>query len=575
MSAFRVPRVWPLNRWTIAVVLSCVVFSACTSARSSSSTVTTPPGGVIGAVSTTLRPEIDPYNWTLDEIVDGGNLRWKQAFDADLVPLRFVFVNDTLFFAATSQRDGGLWVWSTADGLTWRDHGEVVPAGERIGAVGSNGSELLVVTLARSGLEPQVLGSPDGVTWAHDEVPLDSVNPLLAFRANVIGGTPDLIVLAGSSVLDPREFIVDGFGDSFPSDVESDLLAVTWEQSGEDLLFHVTVPPGFAVGDASAVELGLTAQEKSWFRNDGIPSGLSLWSQPTGGGWQFGLLRDESNATSIFNSADGEVLLTTGSVAQPYGASAAVYRSIEGLSWDRLASIERPLTASVWGDIRIGPSATGGDSDVLVSGDGLDWSRTNLSGRFPVAPVFTITHAAAGGTGYVATVESFDWTYRDEPPDTIASSALEKDGLTVRIGDMTFGPSGLIDGPHQVAVYETGVAEPHLYPIDGPTERDDVAIDMAAQTITFRDQDDSDLVTVTFQEMDDLLYRTLAPARQFTQAHSQVLAHATDNSGWMLWNLSKQVGDNSIADIGLAGDQALLAIQNRNGGLEVWATPLP
>lgn len=561
----------------IAAILMSLVYSACTSAEPPTLDVTTTIGTQT-SISSVTRPLVDPANWTMDQFVDSEALAWDRAFQTDRVPIGFASVGGTTFVMATSPRDGGLWIWSTTDGLAWRDHGEVVPSGDVIGAVGSTDRELLVVTAEGPGAEPHVLRSRDGTTWDRGDVPFDPSNPLLVFRPAAIGGSQGLTVIAGSTVLEPGELIARRFGNQYPAEVDAAFLGVSWDESGGDINVRLTAPPGFTIAEATATELGLTEREKSWLTDSVRSPELSLWIQSSSGDpWQPGILRDARTANSIFDSSDGEVFLATGSPAGSPTGSGAVFRTFDGFSWERLTSAERPLSASRGGDFLVGPSATGGDSDVLVSGDGLEWMRTHLNNRFPRAPVFTITYTAGGSAGVVATVESFDWTYREE--DTVGSGrpTLEKDGLTVAITDLIFGPNGLIDGPNKVAVYrgERNEVEPYLFAISGPPERDDLSIDVATETITFRDDDSEELVAVAFGEMDDLLYRTLAPTRHFTRAHSHALAYSTDTTTWTLWDLAELVGENGIADVGLAGDRALVAVDHGDSGFEVWATTLP
>jgi hypothetical protein len=532
----------------LGIALSLILVS-CTSLQSTESTVDVPE-----MMTTPTRPEVDPNDYTMDEIVDGGTLDWQSSISSDLRFLDMIRVGDTEFVLATGEDGRGLWLWSTTDGLTWLDLGQVIADDSAMGVVGSDETRLLVSTVAMPGQAPAMWRSTNGADWETDRLP-EPDNPLTMVDAMALGGSPSMVILAAKSRLDPRQLLADQLMSFLPAGTDLTPLELTWAKKEDDIVFRVLTPLGFVAAELTGDQLELTKQQRAWLLDEPSPTALDLWIQYSGEEWGPWALEGVTKAIDIFDLADGEVLISGESPAPtPTGSSLSLWRTYEGFSWERDNTPDRPLEVEGWGDRRIGPSATG-DSDLLVGDATGAWTRTYLALRFPVVPEWTVTHTAGDESGVVASVETID---ASTPPQGFVQRTIEKDGWTL-----------VAERPGQILLFDTDQQSFHEYVGGGSSLTENVSIDLVSQTVTFRDESGNDLVTFTFGELaaPDEVSPSLGYGRH-------ALAYSPDASSWTLWDLTGVVKGRWLGGVGIAQGQAMVAVVDGERGFDIMTAGL-
>lgn len=518
---------------------------SCTSAEP---TETTPPQSST-VVTTPSRPEVDPDNYTMDEIVDGAPLDWRSSFSSDLRFLDIVRVGNTILVLATGTDGRGLWAWSSTDGLSWDELGQVVADDAAVGVVGSTGAEVLISTVEAPGQGTAILRSADGATWTEEPLP-DPDNPLLVVEPMALGGSPSLAVVAATSHLDARQLLAERLASILPAGSDLSAIGLAWDEKVDEIVFRVLTPLGFVAAELTGEQLALTDAERAWLVDEPSETALDLWVQSSGGQWEPWALEGVTKAFDVFDLADGEVFISGESPAPtPSGSSLSMWRTFEGFSWDRVNTPDRPLVVDPWGERRIGPSATG-ESDLLVGDDFGDWARTDLALRFPVVPEWFVTHAAGEESGVVAGVESGSTVLSG-----FAQLTLEKDGWTL-----------VAERPGQILLFDTAQESFHEYHGGGSSVVENLSIDLPSQTVTFRDENGADLVTFTFAELSGPVGTSVSGSIGYDR---HALAYAPDASSWTLWDLEDVVGVRTLGAIGLAQGRAIVAVVDPTAGFEI------
>lgn len=523
------------------------------------------------------RPAVDPTNWSMSQIVDGGELTWQLDVESDIKPMKVVTIDGTVFVLGSSTEAGGLRVWSTDDGMEFVDHGSSLPEGSQVAAVGDSGDALLVATPSTETQPPMLWRSSDGTDWSSRELPFDTDNPFLRFRPQALGGTPDLTVIAGYTTLEAEDFLTDRLMATAYPQFDDQVVDLNWTANQDEVLIEVTVPPGLRLARFTGTEIGLTEAETMWLTSptgQRANLGVEVLALPTGGEWQTSTLSEVIRAEEIFGTPGGQVLLAGFTPAiTPTGDSRSVHRTFEGLTWELVGSPERPLSGVKWGTRMIGPAATG-DQGMLISDDGLDWTRNGIEFRFPSNPRFAITHVATGPVGVVASAESKEWPTAQSPDLGVAQ--IERDDLTVGL-EFSISNSDLKARVSAITIRreaDIGTAsQPVVYPVPGNAERDDLVIDVASKTVTFKDEQGVPWLDLGFTELDDLLRQANEFRNLLEMTHSQALAHSIDADSWMLRDITDLVGDGQLAGIGQPGDRAI-AVLTDSDGFGIWSAQL-
>jgi hypothetical protein len=272
-------------------------------------------------------------------------------------------------------------VWTSTDGLTWQriPDDEATFGGCWMNSVVAGGPGLVAVGFC-SGPVPEratVWTSIDGLTWQripHDEATFGSDTRM----ASVVVGGPGLVAVGMADWSDARVWTsVDG---------------LAWEQVPYDeAVFDGSVMTSVVAGGPGLVAIGDTGGE--------TPHALA-WTSVDGLAWER-VPYDEAvfgGGTIKSVAAGGPGLVAVGTVDAsadhpgPYQTHAAVWTSVDGLTWQRVphdeavfgrASGQGMNSVVAWGPSLIAVGAAlqeGADAAVWTSSDGLTWERVPTEG---------------------------------------------------------------------------------------------------------------------------------------------------------------------------------------------------
>lgn len=528
---------------TVLLLAACSSSRVAVSSTTASSTTTSAP---------LERPIVDPDDFEVGDLTDTEPLNWSTTLSSPLRFVDMVEVGSRSFVVATDPDTGGAYTWSSVDGLSWSDHGNVAPpSGGTVGAVGSDGRHLLIALEAPPGQGPIVLMTEDGESWSAEQIPFDPDNPLAVFAVDSIGGIDTVTVVAGRAHPDPSSMIADKLEAS--GLVGSELLAessFSFREVGSDVAIEWTGPFGFKLAKSSAAEIGMTTREQQWMLAEDFSTAMDVWARTSGGVWQPSRIDGAVSVLSLFGSTGGEIFATGAT-----GTGVAMWSTFEGLSWEKMPFAERPLAATHFGNRLIGLSLVG-ESDVLVSDDGSSWERTDLQLHMPALPDFFVTFLAGSDHGVVATMESFqtDFTGKDE----LEIPSIVKGDLRI------FGQTG------GVSIFEGEIGDEnsiqHDFFASASTFDERMLTDLESETLTFLRSDGTELVTLGLNELEDLWQRFQRLPDRFDHVTLHAaLGFSTDASTWSLWDIGDLLESTDLLDIGLAEESVIIALATEPG----------
>jgi hypothetical protein len=295
-------------------------------------------------------------------------------------------------------------VWTSVDGITWSrvPHDETVFGGAAMNSVTVGGPGLVAVGGTNSGAA--VWTSVDGLTWSR--VPHDET---------VFGGDADMnsVTVGGPGLVAVGPEFLEGAAAVWTS---ADGLA--WSRVPED----EEVFGGASIRDVTAGGPGLVAVGSAWLEEEdrGV---AAVWTSVDGLTWSrvphdeamFGADADQWMAAV---AVGGPGLVAVGKFRNEdlYDQGAAVWTSVDGLTWSRV-----PSDRTVWGygdvtslvAVDSGLVAVGANyapwlSDrggrVWTSPDGITWSRAPHETFFNYSTIASVT---VGGPGLVAVGDTF------------------------------------------------------------------------------------------------------------------------------------------------------------------------
>ncbi len=273
---------------------------------------------------------------------------------------------------------GGGAVWTSTDGITWtRTHlGSGGPSSVTVGGPG-----LVAVGWARSGADESaaVWASPDGLVWSR--VPGDDV-VFKGVMNSVTAGGPSLVAVGS-----------DGMGAAAWTSADG----ITWSRVAHDEtvfgaaegLRNPATMNSVTQGGPGLVAVGSDGLHAAvWTSVDGITWSRIAHDETVFGGATF----CDGDRTISSVTAGGPGLVAVGSDRHEYeqhcGAVAAVWTSVDGITWSRVPHDERvfgsigpyainDVTATDSGLVAVGSrdGDTHGSALVWTSPDGITWSQ--------------------------------------------------------------------------------------------------------------------------------------------------------------------------------------------------------
>ena len=304
--------------------------------------------------------------------------------------------------------DGDAAVWTSPDGLTWSR----VPHDESVFG-GANSQTMWDVTIGGPGLvavgwdgqgilddvpdvDAAIWTSPDGVTWSrvpHDEEVFGG-----AWINGVTVGGPGLVAVGGT-----EGYFTDG-----DAVVWTSVDGITWSRVPHDeTIFggpQRQTMHDVVVGGPGLVAVGMNGGIGPWDNNPG--ANAAVWTSVDGITWSR-VPHDESvfgtggNPSMLGVTAGGPGLVAVGADYHPELAETPVWTSPDGITWTRVPDDET-VRGSMTGVAAGGSGlvATGAQARVWTSVDGITWNRVpNDETVFGSDWVFRVT---VGGPGLVA-----------------------------------------------------------------------------------------------------------------------------------------------------------------------------
>lgn len=504
----------------------------------------------------TTRPTFDMTDFTIEQVADGPPLSWTLAFSDDsLQPGGMVNVAGVTYVFAEGSNGRGLRGWSSADGATWSDLGVILPQDAEAAVVTSGEDRIFVVTEGRAGGNPEVWSSQDGLDWVTDEIPIEPENELLAFSPSAFLTAGDLTIATGESEIDAAAVLEESIRDTVWPTYDIDRDGFDLHPTDETILVDLHGPAGLTLMTTTADELGIDTQAEQWLRTGSLSPVAEAWTFFEGGGWNKTTFEDAASVTSLGIAASGDIVAVGWT---PLGLL-ALWRSFDGLIWEKVPYDVRPDAIGVWNDRLIGPGSSG-SSDFLISDDGVEWIGTGLDNRFPRALNWHVPSFAASERGLVVVMEAFDT--RNRVDESLEIPRMQKGDVEV-LADPFSG---------QITVFEAD--EQYSWSAGPPV--DSLVFDPLTETIHLLRPDGSDLVDVTVGEIDTLARDYGAVLGRFGLYH-RALALTPDGESWTIWDLAPLGEHAEPTHLAIAGATAVVATTDHptGTGFELWTAPLP
>ena len=309
--------------------------------------------------------------------------------------------------------DGDAAVWTSPDGITWSrvPHDEAVFGGGRIRmssvtvggpglvAVGWDGRILADVP----DVDAAIWTSVDGDTWTrvpHDEEVFGG-----AWMESVTAGGPGLVAVGGT----------EGFWTGGDAVVWTSVDGFTWSRVPHDETVFggngVQQMLSVTAGGPGLVAVGMSGGMGPWDNNPG--ANAAVWTSVDGITWSR-VPHDETvfgsggNPSMLAVTAGGPGLVAVGADYHPELAETPVWTSPDGITWTRVPDDETvrgsmtSVAAGASGLVAVGLDSSFSATAVWTSVDGITWSRVvdddAVFGRWPD----WVSKVTVGGPGFVA-----------------------------------------------------------------------------------------------------------------------------------------------------------------------------
>lgn len=539
-------------RWQRAATASAIAVTllGCTEtgpvARSTTSIETIP--------STTV-PIFDMTDFSMDQVANAPPLDWTLVISDDsLQPAGLVNVGGTSFAFAEDTSGHGLWGWSSVDGSSWADLGEILPDDTAVAVVTSSEDSIFLATEGRADREPQIWSSTDGRDWAVEGLPAAPDERGLAFIPEAMTATSDVLIVTGRWVVDAEALLEQPVRDTYWPSFDAERYGLEVRPTTDTVQIDVLGPSRLTLSTTTADELGLDPSAQELLRLEPETAGTTTWVSYQGK-WDSGTIEGAETVSSLAITQLGDVV----AVGWRQIGLVSLWESFDGVIWEQVAYDLRPYLFESWDDSLIGPSAVG-DFDLLVSQDGVAWTETGLGRRFPRALVWHVTSMSASDRGMAFTVEAWeDNVFQGEIP------------LRIEKGDLEIFVNPSLGG---FVVFEANTDAPYLLHAD-PND-DSFFFDPAAETIRLLRPNGSDLVELTLDEVDSAA-ESFADDTAIGDLYHRGLVLTDDAASWSIWDLAP-LGDVAEPEyVGVAGSRVVVATSDhaRGTGFELWAAQLP
>lgn len=531
---------------------------------------TTTTSSTIPSTTTTTEPArpFDPETFEVSQIAQGEPLSWEAAMILDdSYPIALFDHEDHIYLFSTNRpnfsgfEEGGLRGWRTEDGRSWEPLGEGIPEQNLITAVSSTGQGLVALEMGRDSTGFTLWRSEDGKQWIPEEVAVDTGNDLLGFIPIAVGGSQDLLVVAGGVNVMLERVIEERLGEAVGDRLDVTMYGFGTDVSGDDVTFNIYGPLGFPLVSFSAEELGLTAEEREMLssQSTGEGSNTMVWVTSGDGNWHQSEIPETSYVQSLTATPNGEFL------ALGYGRLGFTsWTSDDGLTWIETTEPFGPSHIDEWGIQLAGPSSTG-TANVVVEEDGV-WTDIG-PGRDLPRVISWGTNATAAGPGGIATMIT-GWGN--------GSNQQDPEPITLTSGDTTL-TMDFFRGRYEL----TAGDEIHTW---GPrqTKPEWIDADLDTGEILFSDPGTGEyLATYSLDE--------IAAAQTSYWLHSdqwqpfQAFAFTADGNEWTIQDAATIGEQITVQMLEVTGSHVIAAGINDAGmfnptlspGFGVWTAPLP
>jgi hypothetical protein len=520
--------------------------------------------GIIGAETTTtstiaeVRPPLDPEDFSVAAIETGRALAWEPVLETQEVwPVGLVEHESRLYLFATHlaassrpTRGGGLTGWVSENGAEWKSLGElidrryvvnnVVSTSKGLVALGADPDGGAVIWIAESGLE-----------WRPNELPVSASSPPTQTWLSHAAATDDRLVVMGNDRIDPGAILQHYLPEEIPGE-HLDRYGVGW--LGPPGAIVVYGPLGLIADVFTAEDLGVTAEELSRILGTNDEPSTHVWTTGDGVAWEETVL-EVWGVQDLFPGSDGSLS------AAVWGHSGVeLWSSGDGLAWEAVMGPTSVEAVSRWGDSLVGIRYMGAVPDLVLSADGIRWESMGLEDLFPEP----------------REVPGLQWNF-DSLATGEAGVALVAVGWEEPMGSWVYEPVVIAKDGHTLTVDEAsgslvldhGVEE-HRWTIHSPSTQDDIAVDLAAETITITHPDSREvLLTLSFEEIDRA--SALRSATQQTDGAHKAFVFTADGETWAVEDFSKKVGQGRrVTDVDVT-ESAVLVLT----GSDRWWGPFP
>lgn len=511
----------------------------------------------IETIPSTTVPIFDMTDFSMDQVANAPPLDWTLVISDDsLQPAGLVNVGGTSFVFAEDTSGHGLWGWSSVDGSSWADLGEILPDDTAVAVVTSSEDSIFFATEGRADQNPQIWRSTDGLDWTVEEIPTGPDEKSLAFIPGAFLATSDVLIVTGSRIVDTQHLVEQAVRDSLWPGFDAKRDAVVVRPTSDAVEIDVLGPSHLTLLTTTADVLGLDPSVQELLRSEPESAGATTWVSYKGN-WESGTIEGAETVSSLAITQLGDVV----AVGWTQLGLVSLWNSFDGVVWEQVPYDVRPYLFENWDDLLIGPSAIG-DFDLLVSDDGIDWTETGLGRSFPRALVWHVTSASTSDLGLFATVEAFqDGVNQDVAP---FPTPIEKEGLSIFVDPF----SG------SLLVFDESGANPHVW--ESGVRDDGFVFESETETIHLFKPDGSGLVDLTLDELEEA-------AQAFTRdvvthdPYHRGLISTDDAESWSIWDLA-QLGEVAEPDdVGVVGSTVVVATRDhaRGTGFELWAAQLP
>ncbi len=471
----------------------------------------------------------------------GETLAWSQSADiGEFWPVGLVehdgrtyfFGSATVPYGQGTEEDAGLDAWRSDDGENWESLGTVIDAPALVYNVAST-PRGLIATGRDAEDQPTVWVSPDGATWTVSTLPNPGTD-LQTTDLSAAAANDAVIVVFGNSYSNPDQLILDAIGADFQS------YGMSYGAPGG--AFTLYGPLGIPVVSVTAEELGFTEEQLDQLYGDEGMQNATVWTSPDGANWTMSEI-DADHVMSASTNEDGEL------VALGYGPRGLqAWTSIDGSEWVSQGTVGDVDQIVPWNDAFVGTRYTGAGSELAFSTDGRTWEPIGPNEQLPDELEWNFYPLAAGSAGIATVANGFDPFMEmgfEEPGPVV----LERDGYTLTVDDMR-GLLSVTDG-------DTELLRISLHSDRVP---DEVAVDFAAETMTFLHPDTAEpLMTFTFDELEEAQQAQYAALEGDMGRQPQVFLFSRDATDWSLEDLAA-VFDNGTVNLLHVMDDGVVAV---------------